>query len=178
MSNRDPDQAAEATPMQQMTVEEMLQRYPKSEVEKAIFDIKFSEHRAQTIKRLHESIARGVNVDLCHQLLKEIERDKPPGPPIKALKYQYRNGPPPPVMPGLVPEEDIRNVHAVLSAYREGKLQIDLDKVTVWFAGHMVLGPRPREGVWDKIREEQKAWTKEYGKSRPWVEDFVPRRAR
>jgi len=81
-------------------------------------------------------------------------------------------------MPGLVPEEDIRNVHAVLSAYREGKLQIDLDKVTVWFAGHMVLGPRPREGVWDKIREEQKAWTKEYGKSRPWVEDFVPRRAR
>jgi len=30
--------------MQQMTVEEMLQRYPKSEVEKAIFDIKFSEH--------------------------------------------------------------------------------------------------------------------------------------
>jgi hypothetical protein len=90
---------------------------------------------------------------------------------IKLLKYEYRNGPPAPAMPGLVPEEDIRNIDAVLSAYRREELQVDPDNVTVWFAGQMVLGPRPREGLWDKIWEEQQAWTKVYGDSQPWVED-------
>ena len=90
---------------------------------------------------------------------------------IKLLKYEYRNGPSVPAIPGLIPEEDIRNVNAVLSAYRRGELRGDLDKVTVWFAGQMVLGPRPREGVWEKIWEEQQASTKVYGDSRPWVED-------
>lgn len=74
-------------------------------------------------------------------------------------------------MPGLVPEDDIRNNNAVLSAYRRGELRVDFDKVTVWFAGQMVLGPRPREGLWDKIWKEQQEWTKVYGDSRPWVED-------
>ncbi|KAF3394319.1 hypothetical protein F1880_005370 [Penicillium rolfsii] len=179
--------AEEYTHKGQMTIGEMLQRYPRAEVERAIFDFNFSLHRAQTVKRYQDSIARGVNVDQCQQVLKEIEENMPPGPPvdpdepqhldaavlwrIKLLKYEYRNGPLVPAIPGLIPGEDIRNVNAVLSAYRRGELQGDRDKVTVWFAGQMVLGPRPREGVWEKIREEQKEWTKVYGKSWPWVED-------
>jgi hypothetical protein len=66
---------------------------------------------------------------------------------IKLLKYEDQNGPPAAAIPGLVPDEDIRNINAVLSAYR------------------------PRESLWDKIWEEQQAWTKVYGDSQPWVED-------
>ena len=63
------------------------------------------------------------------------------------------------------------DLDAVLSAYRRAELQVDPDNVTVWFAGQMVLGPRPREGLWDKIWEERRAWTTAYGDSQPWVED-------
>ncbi|KAN0086543.1 hypothetical protein V8E54_000231 [Elaphomyces granulatus] len=68
---------------------------------------------------------------------------------IKLLKYEDQNGPPAAAIPGLVPDEDIRNINAVLSAYR------------------------PRESLWDKIWEEQQAWTKVYGDSQPWVEDHL-----
>ncbi|KAJ9309011.1 hypothetical protein DTO217A2_1380 [Paecilomyces variotii] len=177
-----------------MSIDEMLERYPKSEVEKAIFDRDFSQHRAQTIAGLEESIHRGINADLCRQTLDQIDRIMPPHAPsypdipenldpdviwrIGVLRYTYRNGSPAPALPGIMPDEDTRNVSAVQEAYLRGELKADRDKVTVWFAGRKVLGPCTREGIWDKIRSERQTWNEQYGESQPWVEDVVPLRQR
>ncbi|KAJ9216508.1 hypothetical protein DTO166G4_1724 [Paecilomyces variotii] len=177
-----------------MSIDEMLERYPKIEVERAVFDRDFTLHRAQTIAGLQESINRGINVDICRQTLDEIDHIIPPQAPfypdvpknldpdviwrIGVLRYAYRNGSPAPALAGLMPEEDMRNISAVLDAYRRGELKVDVDKVTVWFAGRMVLGPCVREGLWDKIRSERQAWSEAYGESQPWVEDVVPLRQR
>ncbi|GAD94204.1 hypothetical protein TERG_08337 [Paecilomyces variotii No. 5] len=151
-----------------MGIDEMLERYPKIEVERSIFDRDYSKHRAETVARLWESMHSGINASICRQTLNEMDNISPLQAPsypdvpknldsdvvwrIGVLRYAYRNGSPAPVLPGLMPEEDMRNISAVLDAYIRGELRVDADKVTVWFAGKMVLGPCVREGIWDKIR--------------------------
>lgn len=68
-------------------------------------------------------------------------------------------------------EKDLENVHAILDAYRTGKLHVDPDKVTVWFGGNMVMGPLSR---WDFKFEDLNApidgWWERCGPGTVWVE--------
>ncbi|KAF3010407.1 hypothetical protein E8E15_002708 [Penicillium rubens] len=85
---------------------------------------------------------------------------------IQFLKYMYRDG-------DDVDEEEWVNYHAVLNAYRSGHLDVDPDKVTVWFAGELKLGPFPRCDLKEMaISTQISEWRAELGHGRVWIEDF------
>lgn len=85
---------------------------------------------------------------------------------------------------------DRRNIEAILQAYRTKELgPLNNDEMTVWFAGHLVLGPTstcrpaprlkpgckwkreimpdPRLQVYDRVPE----WTEKYGPGRVRIEE-------
>jgi hypothetical protein len=85
------------------------------------------------------------------------------------LKYMYRDG-------DDVDEEEWVNYCAVLNAYRSGRLDVNPEKVTVWFARELKLGPFPRCGLKEMATSTQiSEWRAELGHGRIWIEDVCDR---
>jgi hypothetical protein len=69
-------------------------------------------------------------------------------------------------------DKELANLDAVLNAYRHRKLKVDDDLVTVWFAGHMTLGPLSgSDPKLDQIFEKVPEWQDMYGPGRIWLEE-------
>ncbi|EFR03378.1 hypothetical protein MGYG_06377 [Nannizzia gypsea CBS 118893] len=120
-----------------MTIEEMRAAYPEDPV-----------------RKYKDGIARNPpNANQMIQWLQIFERETPSGPPIdptelldldadtlwriRCLKYRD--------LPVSLCDGDRVNLLAILDAYRQRKLAVDFDNVTVWYAGHMVYGLVPNK---------------------------------
>ncbi|KAJ5458862.1 hypothetical protein N7530_010806 [Penicillium desertorum] len=153
------------------TIDEMLERYPR--------------RRAKVIGQFEQQIDQGVNVESCREGIQWALENVPPTRPfdptepqglhpdvlwrIQFLKYMYRDG-------DDVDEEEWVNYHAVLNAYRSGRLGVDPEKVTVWFAGELKLGPFPRCHLNEMaISTQISEWRAELGHGRVWIEDVCDR---
>ena len=69
-------------------------------------------------------------------------------------------------------DKELANLEAVLNAYRHRKLKVDNDQVTVWFAGHMTMGPLSScDPDLDRIFEKVSEWQAKYGPGRIWLEE-------
>ncbi|KAH8813167.1 hypothetical protein F5884DRAFT_327052 [Xylogone sp. PMI_703] len=73
-------------------------------------------------------------------------------------------------------ERDLVNRAAVLNAYRQHRLKVEAGKVTLWFAGHMVMGPLlQRELSHRYIIDNTPKWIDQYGPGRLWFEGIIIR---
>jgi hypothetical protein len=82
---------------------------------------------------------------------------------MRILKYLHRTD---------CDDKELANLEAVLNAYRHRKLKVDNGQVTVWFAGHIIMGPLSScdpnlDDIDDKVPELQA----KYGPGRIWLED-------
>jgi hypothetical protein len=69
-------------------------------------------------------------------------------------------------------DKELTNLNAVLDAYRHRKLKVDDNQVTVWFAGHMTMGPLSGcDPKLDQIFEKVTEWQAMYGPGRIWLEE-------
>lgn len=69
-------------------------------------------------------------------------------------------------------ERDLKNRNAIVKAYRQQKLKVQDGQITVWFAGHMVMGPlSQRDFDFQDIIDDISKWTEQYGPGRIWVEN-------
>ncbi|KAJ5593887.1 uncharacterized protein N7459_000095 [Penicillium hispanicum] len=165
-----------------LSLDEMFERYPRHEVEKAMYRIDYPSRRVEVIRQFEKQIDQGVNVESCREgiqwALKNMPLSRPVDPTesqdlhpdvlwrIQSLKYMYRD-------PFDIAEEELVNYHAVLDAYRNGRLHVDLEKVTVWFAGEMKLGPFPRSDLKKKATTAQVSAWRADGHGRVWIEDVI-----
>ncbi|RMJ20810.1 hypothetical protein PHISP_08319 [Aspergillus sp. HF37] len=176
-----------------LTVDEMLERYPKEDVEHAIYSRDYVGDRKRLIEKYQHIIARGFNVEIATKALDELLEHTPSEPPIdpdepadldpdvlwriKVLKYMYRNCPV--VRPANILELDFASVDpetvvnrdAILNAYRRGDLKVVSGQMSVWFAGNLVIGPVPEsEFSLDDLVANVPEWRKKYGPGRVWEE--------
>lgn len=79
---------------------------------------------------------------------------------IEVLKYLRDGG----------HEEDVKNIDAILEAYRTGKLKVVLGEASYWRNGVMKrdLGPSIPSS---ELVEVQKGWIEEDGAGRNWIEE-------
>ncbi|KAK2761256.1 hypothetical protein FQN54_001778 [Arachnomyces sp. PD_36] len=142
-----------ATHHADMTIDEMMAKYPKANVEMAMFTRNYVGLLKKMAREYEAHIARGNNVEAFKKLLQELDEEYTPAPPIdpnepkdldpdvlwriRVLKYQLR--------PSTDTEEGRVNIDAVLNAYRQGKLKVDDEHTTIWYAGHMIMGPLPND---------------------------------
>ncbi|RFU34738.1 hypothetical protein B7463_g1624, partial [Scytalidium lignicola] len=171
-----------------MTLEEMTKRFSKREVEAARLHRNYKGARERIIRKFKDSIAEGINVETCKEGLEDILKNTPAAPPIdpeepadldedvkwrmRVIKWTYeeRNG------DDDDDEEpnkmELVNRDAVLDAYRKKKLTVEDGKMTVWYAGHMVMGPMLKKdfNIQMKIDNRPK-WEAQYGPGRIWTEE-------
>lgn len=84
---------------------------------------------------------------------------------IQFLKYMYPDT-------SDLHESELASIHAVLDAYRTENLQVDLEKVTVWFGGNMVMGPMSREELDVEILNMPvDEWRERFGPGMVWIEE-------
>ncbi|KAJ9353135.1 hypothetical protein DTO027B9_5387 [Paecilomyces variotii] len=183
MSSSQEGRAVEATA--RMTLDEMLAKYPKRSVEQAVIHRNYKEGREQTIRKFEEQICRGIHVETCMAGLKGFLENTPPAPPfdpeepedldedvqwrLRVLKYMDRVGE---GSDAGSDERDLKNRNAIVKAYRQQKLKVQDGQITVWFAGHMVMGPlSQRDFDFQDIIDDISKWTEQYGPGRIWVEN-------
>ncbi|KAL1983597.1 hypothetical protein VTN96DRAFT_10176 [Rasamsonia emersonii] len=64
-----------------MTLDEMLTKYPKRQVEQAVTQRKYKEGRERTIRQFEEQIRQGINAETCNEGLENLLKTTPPAPP-------------------------------------------------------------------------------------------------
>ncbi|KAE8344729.1 hypothetical protein BDV24DRAFT_126320 [Aspergillus arachidicola] len=186
-------------PSKGLTVEEMLKKYPKGNVEKAIYRLDYVSQRNRMIKSYEDMIDSGHNVELATKALDMYLESTPSEPPIdpdepadldpdvlwriKCLKYIYHGRPV--VRPESILDLDFEsvdpdcmvNLNAILNAYRSGNLRVVAGEASVWFAGHLVIGPLPNNKLSNyEIIHKVSEWREKYGPGRAWEENPTARR--
>ncbi|QKX56126.1 uncharacterized protein TRUGW13939_03226 [Talaromyces rugulosus] len=177
-----------------LTVDEMLEMYPKQHVEWAIHSPDYVGARNRRVKKYDDMIARGSNVELAARARDEFLARTPSEPPIdpgepadldpevlrriRVLKYMYRGCRvvrPATILdldPSTIFPETAVNRDAVLSAYRRGDLNVVPGQATVWFAGNLVAGPLPSSGFTeDYLAKNIPGWREKYGHGHVWTEN-------
>jgi hypothetical protein len=67
-------------------------------------------------------------------------------------------------------DEEVANIDGILNAYRNRKLKVD-NQITVWFAGHMTMGPLSgRDSNLKRIFDKVPEWQAKYGPGHVWLE--------
>lgn len=83
---------------------------------------------------------------------------------MRVIKYTYRDV-------EDIDDGELKNRDAVLRAYRQRELKVD-DKITVWFAGHLTMGPLSRNNFdFQHVIDNIPKWTEQFGPGRIWIED-------
>ncbi|KAL1983598.1 hypothetical protein VTN96DRAFT_10177 [Rasamsonia emersonii] len=86
---------------------------------------------------------------------------------MRVIKYTYRDV-------EDIDDGELKNRDAVLRAYRQRELKVD-DKITVWFAGHLTMGPLSRNNFdFQHVIDNIPKWTEQFGPGRIWIEDPSP----
>ncbi|KAL4784371.1 hypothetical protein BJX76DRAFT_221081 [Aspergillus varians] len=183
------------TSLDGLTIDEMLQKYPEEEVERAIYNRAYVENK--TIGIYKDMIAKGSNVETASKALQDLLECTPSEPPIDSdepadldpdvlwriryLKYVSRDRPVARLGsildfdPESIDPESVVNRDAILNAYRRGDLKVVAGEMSVWFAGNLVLGPlQSSELRIDDIVDKTPEWRKQYGPDRVWEEDVLP----
>ncbi|KAK2810327.1 hypothetical protein FQN50_003058 [Emmonsiellopsis sp. PD_5] len=160
-----------------MTIDEMRAKFPKANVDMAMFDRHYIETRKAMVAEYEEAIAEGTSVEYFEKSLQEL----PPAPPIdpsepkdldpdvlwriRVLKYQLR--------PTAEDHQMRVNIDAVLDAYRTGKLKkVNDELTTLWYAGHMVMGPLPTDDpIFEDLSTVYPKLVEKYGPGDMWTED-------
>ncbi|OJJ41992.1 hypothetical protein ASPZODRAFT_78107 [Penicilliopsis zonata CBS 506.65] len=181
------------TSSEALTVDQMLQRYSKKNVERAIFHRDYVSERTRLIEEYNIMITTGHNVEVATRARDTFIEDTPSQPPIdpdepadldpdvlwriKILKYMYRDSPV--IRPDSILDIDamsvdpdtIVNRDAILNAYRHGNLKVVFGEVSVWFAGNLVVGPVQNSKLdQDHIIDKVPEWKEKYGPGRVWQE--------
>ncbi|KAJ5698107.1 hypothetical protein N7462_000112 [Penicillium macrosclerotiorum] len=149
------------TSSQRMTVDQMLERYGKGQVEQVLFILDFEQTLVDYQDRFDPDEDPSLSPDVLWRIM--------------ALKYQFKGGR---NNLGLYGQDEIHesvkvNIDAVLAAYRNGGLEVSKDMISVWWAGNLVKGPMKRKD-WnrDSLPSDMPEWREKYGPGLPWVEDY------
>ncbi|KAK2803561.1 hypothetical protein FQN51_003323 [Onygenales sp. PD_10] len=160
-----------------MTIDEMMAKFPKANVNMAMFDRHYIETKKALVAEYEECIAEGCSVEYFQKSIQEL----PPAPPIdpsepkdldpdvlwriRVLKYQLR--------PSAEDDQMRVNIDAILDAYRKGKLnKVNDELTTVWYAGHMIMGPLPTDDpMLEKLGTLVPELEEKYGPGDLWTED-------
>lgn len=73
--------SANGVGLEPLTVDEMLAKYPKPNVDKAIYNRQYTQSRELLIEKFERQIQAGINAESCQRGLKNLLENSPPGPP-------------------------------------------------------------------------------------------------